>query len=117
MTVAEETTIVDLSAATDELLASAADSRAGRATRVFRAAPGGQLSQVMMALMAGRDLSEHDNPGEAMLHVLRGRVRMTAGADSWELGAGTHMVIPQHRHSVVALEDAAFLLTVVRGSR
>lgn len=114
---ADETTIVDLSAAADELFASAATSRAGRATRVFRAVPGGQLSQVMMALMTGKELSEHENPGEALLHVLRGRVSMVAGADSWELGAGAHMVIPQRRHSVVALEEAVFLLTVVRAPR
>jgi len=108
------TTSVDLGAAVDELLAVAAGSESGRATRVFRAVPGGALSQVLLVLRAGRELSDHENPGEALLHVLRGRVRLTAGSDTWELPADTHVVIPQQRHGLLALEDSAALLTVVR---
>lgn len=110
----ETTTTVDLSALTDELLATAAAAENGRATRVFRAVPGGSLSQVLLVLRSGRELSEHSNPGEALLHVLRGRVRLTAGEETWDLGASEHLAIPPQRHSLVALEDAAVLLTVVK---
>ncbi len=106
-------TSVDLTALTDELMAKAGEARSGRATHLFRAVPAGSLSQVLLVLRSGRELSEHENPGQALLHVLRGRVRLTAGEESVELGAHAHLVIPQQRHAVLALEDAAVLLTVV----
>ena len=65
--------------------------------------------------MAGRELSEHENPGEASLRVIGGRVRLSAGDDGWELGAGGHVRIPPRRHGLVALEDSVVLLTMVRG--
>jgi quercetin dioxygenase-like cupin family protein len=34
------------------------------------------LRQTVIALVAGRELSEHENPGEATVHVLHGRVRL-----------------------------------------
>lgn len=105
---------VDLKALTDEMLAAAGEASSGRATRVFRAVPKGSLSQVLVVLKAGRDLSEHENPGEALLHVLRGRVRMRAGDAAWEFGENEHAVIPQERHDLLALEDSAVLLTVVK---
>lgn len=105
---------VDLGALTEELLLAARASESGRATRAFRAVAGGSLTQLLLVLTEGNSLSDHDNPGEALLHVLRGRVRLTAGATSWELDADEHIVIPQERHGLLALEDAAVLLTIVR---
>ena len=110
----EAFTSVDLRKLTDELLAASAETTSGRKTHVFRAVTGGSLSQVLLALQGGKELAEHENPGEALLHVLRGRVRMTAGDKAWELGADEHIVIPPERHGLLALEDAAVLLTVVR---
>ena len=107
-------TSVDLDTLTDELMATAGDSGSGRATHVFRAAPGGSLSQVLLVLRSGRELSEHENPGHALLHVLRGRVRLTAGEESIDLDTHGHLVIPPRRHGVLALEDSAVLLTDVR---
>jgi quercetin dioxygenase-like cupin family protein len=46
------------------------------------------------------------------LQVLRGRVRVTAGDDVWEGTAGDHLVLPPTQHDLVAIEDAAVLLTV-----
>jgi hypothetical protein len=37
------------------------------------------LRQTMIALVGGQRLSEHENPGEATVHVLHGRVRLGAG--------------------------------------
>ncbi|MGO1235107.1 MAG: cupin domain-containing protein [Microbacterium gubbeenense] len=107
---------VDLSALTEELLTTARSSRSGRATHVFRAVKGGALSQILLALAKGGTLSEHENPGEALLHVLRGRVELVAGSAAWELGANEHIVIPQERHSLLAQEESAVLLTVVKAS-
>jgi quercetin dioxygenase-like cupin family protein len=64
--------------------------------------------------VAGTGLDEHESPGEATLHVLSGRVRLTAGDVSWEGRTGDLLVIPAERHAVSALEDATFLLTVAK---
>lgn len=106
--------VADLASLSEELLARAADAKSGRATHVFRAAPDGVLSQVLLVLLAGRELSEHENPGEAFLQVLRGRVRLTAGDREWSLGKDGHVAIPQRRHALVAEEDSVVLLTVAR---
>lgn len=111
---AESASSVDLSVLTDELLTAASTSASGRATRVFRAVAGGSLSQLLLVLRDGEALSDHDNPGEALLQVLRGRVRLTAGETAWELGVNAHIAIPQQRHALLALEDSAVLLTVVK---
>jgi len=72
------------------------------------------LRQTVIAIVAGAATSEHASPGEATLQVLHGRVRLTAGEDSWEGRAGDLLLIPPAMHSVAAVEDAAFLLTVAK---
>ena len=57
-------------------------------------------------------LGEHENPGEATVHVLHGRVRLRAGDTSWEGSAGDLLVVPDSRHDLEALEASAVLLTV-----
>jgi len=70
------------------------------------------LRQTMIALSAGQKLDEHENPGEATVHVLHGRVRLGAGETSWEGSPGDLLVVPDARHSLAALEPAVVLLTV-----
>jgi quercetin dioxygenase-like cupin family protein len=72
------------------------------------------LRQTVIALVADTDMQEHESPGAATLHVLSGRVRLNAGADSWEGRTGDLIVIPQIRHGLSALEDSVVLLTVVK---
>ena len=59
-------------------------------------------------------LAEHENPGEATVHVLRGRMRLSAGELSWEGRSGDLLVVPDARHSLEALEASAVLLTVAK---
>jgi quercetin dioxygenase-like cupin family protein len=72
------------------------------------------LRQTLMAMTAGTGTGEHASPGEATLQVLVGRIRLTAGEDSWEGRTGDLLLIPPASHSVTAVEDAAVLLTVVK---
>ena len=64
------------------------------------------------ALTAGSALDEHENPGEATIQVLRGRVRLTAGQVTWDGRTGDLLVVPDARHALEATEDSAILLTV-----
>jgi quercetin dioxygenase-like cupin family protein len=72
------------------------------------------LRQTLLALLAGASLGEHDSPGEATLLVLRGRVTLRAGEDSWDGRTGDLLVIPPSRHSLDAVEDSVVLLTVAK---
>ncbi|MCM4084676.1 cupin domain-containing protein [Paractinoplanes hotanensis] len=72
------------------------------------------LRQTLVALRAGEALDEHENPGEATVHVLTGRVRLAAGDTSCEGGTGDLLTVPDARHSLTAIEDTAVLLTVAK---
>ncbi|MET4001327.1 MULTISPECIES: cupin domain-containing protein [Arthrobacter] len=103
-----------LTALARELLASAKTKSSGRSARTVYGGHERVLRQTMVALTAGSSLDEHDNPGEATVHVIAGKLVLKAGDVSWEGSPGDHLVVPLARHSVEALEDSAFLLTVAK---
>ncbi len=70
------------------------------------------MRQTLIVLAEGGELAEHESPGEATIFVLDGRIRLVAGQDSWEGRTGDLLIIPDARHSVEAVEDAAFVLNV-----
>lgn len=72
------------------------------------------LRQTMVALRAGTTLAEHENPGEATLQVLQGRVTLVAQENEWNGSPGDLLFIPDARHSVDAVEDSVILLTVAK---
>lgn len=89
------------------------DSTGRSATTVY----GGHervLRQTVIALAAGRSMSEHENPGEATMIVLQGRVRLLSDGDVWDGRSGDFLVIPEARHSLEAVEDTVLLLTVAK---
>ena len=97
----------------EQQLAAAHRSESGRAAVTVHGGREHDLRQTLIALVDGRELGEHEAPGEATLQVLAGRVRLTAGDEgSWDGSAGDYLVIPPRRHDLRALEDAVVLLTV-----
>ena len=72
-----------------------------------------RLRQLVLAMRAGESLSDHENPGEATVYVLRGRVRLTTASESHELSEGDSMAVPDERHGLDAVEDSAVLLTLI----
>lgn len=101
-----------LTALAREQLTIAATASSGRSARTVYGGHEHVLRQTVIALRSGRRLDEHDNPGEATLHVLHGRVRLTAGELAWEGSPGDLLVVPAARHALEALADSAVLLTV-----
>ena len=105
---------LSLEAVAREQLEAARRGQAGRAARTVVGGHEHVLRQTVIALLAGRSLAEHENPGEATVHVLRGRVRLVAGEDTWEGRQDDLVIVPQRPHRLDALEDAAVLLTVAK---
>jgi DNA-binding MarR family transcriptional regulator len=95
-------------------LAIATSVSSGRSASTVFGGHENVLRQTMIALVAGNKLSEHENPGEATVHVLQGRVRLASAGDAWEGSPGDLLIVPDRRHDLVALEDAVVLLTVAK---
>ncbi|MFD0773389.1 cupin domain-containing protein [Streptomonospora algeriensis] len=95
-------------------LETAATASAGRSSETFYGGHEHTLRQTLIALTRGNSLSEHPNPGEATVLVVRGRVRLDADGDSWEGRTNDLLVVPQKPHSLAALEDSAIVLTVAK---
>lgn len=94
------------------LLDEARTTSSGRAARTLVGGSGHALRQTLIALVSGRELADHANPGEATVHVLSGSVELHADGNAQQAGAGELLVVPDARHGLRALEDTVVLLTV-----
>jgi quercetin dioxygenase-like cupin family protein len=103
-----------LDALAREQLDAARRSTAGRAAHTAVGGHEHVMRQTVIALLAGRSLAEHVNPGEATVFVLRGRVRLTTDDAAWEGRRGDLIIVPSKPHSLDAIEDSAVLLTVAK---
>jgi quercetin dioxygenase-like cupin family protein len=103
-----------LDATARELLERARGGHGGRAGTTVIGGHEKVLRQTVIAMLNGATLAEHENPGEATVHVLAGRVRLSAGQHSWEGRRGDLLMVPDSPHSLQALEDSAVLLTVAK---
>jgi quercetin dioxygenase-like cupin family protein len=103
-----------LDALAREQLDAARRSSAGRAAHTAVGGHEHVMRQTVIALLAGRSLAEHVNPGEATVFVLRGRVRLVTDDAAWEGRHGDLIIVPPKPHSLEAIEDSAVLLTVAK---
>lgn len=94
-------------------LDGAGRSSAGRAATTVIGGHERRLRQTVVALTAGTELAEHENPGEATVYIIVGRLELTADGQTWEARTGDLLEIPPVRHGLRAIEDTAILLTAV----
>lgn len=105
---------LSLEALAREHLAKAAAAPAGRSSSTVYGGHEHVLRQTMIALTAGQSIAEHNSPGEATVYVVRGRIRLSAGKDTWDGRTGNLIAVPDQPHSLEAVEDSAVLLTVAK---
>ncbi len=105
---------MSLQALAREQLEQAGTASSGRSARTVWGGHEHVLRQTVIALRANSSMSEHENPGEATVQVITGRVRLEADGHRWEGRQGDMLFMPPNRHSLLALEDAVVLLTVAK---
>ena len=65
-------------------------------------------------MLTGKEISEHEAPGEIVVQCLEGKVAFKALGKTQELEAGQLMYLAaEEPHSVKCVEDASFLLTIL----
>ena len=105
-----------LTALVRQQLDLAQNSSSGRSAHTVYGGHEHVLRQTLIALVAGQKLDDHENPGEATVHVLHGHVVLRTGDTSWHGSSGDLLIVPDSRHSLEATEAAAVLLTVAKRS-
>jgi quercetin dioxygenase-like cupin family protein len=103
-----------LTALDQEHLETARQKSNGRSAHTVYGGHEHALRQTVIALAAGQILDEHENPGEATVHVLHGRVRLATTEQSREGSTGDFLIVPPARHTLESLEDSVVLLTVAK---
>jgi quercetin dioxygenase-like cupin family protein len=72
------------------------------------------IEVICMVLPAGKVLSEHKAPGEITVQCLEGRMTVRTMGQEKELQSGSMLFLSaQEPHSLQAIEDSSFLLTLV----
>lgn len=73
---------------------------------------------IRMVLPAGKVLSEHKTSGEIIVQCLEGHITFTTMGKIHELQAASMLYLAgKEPHSVEAIEDSSFLLTIVLQNR
>ncbi|MCU1286268.1 MAG: hypothetical protein JWO13_2618 [Acidobacteriales bacterium] len=71
------------------------------------------LRIVLIAMQSGAKMQEHHNDGRISVHVLCGSLRLEVAGKTLEMTSGHLLALDRTiKHSVEALEDSAFLLSI-----
>lgn len=108
---------ISIEALARQQLEAAVAVSSGRASDTVFGGHEKRLRQTVMAFRAGTRLSEHQNPGEATVYVIRGSVWLESGGEAWQGKTGDLLIVPDGLHSLEAEEDSAVLFTVVKTDR
>ncbi len=103
-----------LEALARELSAKATAAKGGRAAETVLGGHEKVLRQTVIAMVKDTEFTEHVNPGEASVYVLRGRVALDSGGQSWEGRDGDLLIVPDAPHGLRALQDSVVMLTVTK---
>src|SRR5215469_15736704 len=98
---------LSLDALARELLKRAAEAAGGRAAQTVVGGHERVLRQTVIAMVRDATLAEHANPGEASLHVLRGRVLLSASDHAWEGREGDRMPTARYEILIAGLGEVA----------
>jgi quercetin dioxygenase-like cupin family protein len=105
---------ISIDALARQQIAAAVAAPSGRAADTAFGGHEKRLRQTVRAFRGGTQLSEHQNPGEATVYVVKGSVTLRAGGESWQGKAGDLLIVPDGLHSLEAEEDSAVLMTVAK---
>ena len=95
----------------DEMRERAARSSNGRASKTL--VKEGRLRVTVVSLTAGSALESHATEGPVSIHCLSGHIRVSAAGREMDVSpAGLVALNTLVEHSVTALDDATFLLTL-----
>ena len=73
----------------------------------------GNVEVVRIVMPVGKEISEHEAPGEIVVQCLEGKIAFTALGKTEELKAGQLLYIAaEEPHSVKCIEAGSFLLTL-----
>lgn len=94
-----------------EIARFAVDNPSGRRSEILVKTP--TLRVILVTMTAGTEPHEHAVEGPITIQILRGRFELDVEGTGSELGAGDFAVLEGGvRHTVRAIEDGAFLLTI-----
>ena len=73
------------------------------------------LRTVLIAMKKGTRMTEHKAAGATSIQLLEGRLELHIGTETLDVRAGSLVALDRGlSHDVEALEDAAFILSVVQ---
>jgi quercetin dioxygenase-like cupin family protein len=107
---------IDLAAAVAGLRAERGAGEGGRRQETLYRQGGSTIA--LFAFDRFTHLAEHSTQGVVSMHVLRGRLKITAGGQAHELRGGQMLVIaPGVPHAIAAEEESEMLVHIHLGNR